>query len=65
MFTMLKLMPVRYIIPRIQNQLTVRGINEMMLSSALPKEIVRKMKTINPAEKSTKLKLSLRLSVSV
>ena len=51
--------------PRIQNQLIVSGINDIILSSALPNDIVKNTKTIKPAENSTKLKLSLRLSVRV
>ena len=59
--TILNLISNRYIIPKIQNQLTVSGTNEIKLNSNRPKEMVKNTKTMNPAAKSTKLKLSLSI----
>jgi hypothetical protein len=46
--TMLNRKPKSPIIPSIHTQLMARGRNEMILSSILPKDNVRKRKTIIP-----------------
>ena len=53
MLTMLKLMPVSPMMPKIQIHAMTSGVKAIKLISNLPKEISKKAKTINPQINST------------